>query len=187
MERLNRKTKNPSSCLALLAVAGFVKQPIPSADTPPAATPPAAPSPPERKFAAGDVVEIDKAGLECFEKDAALDDLIEAISTERKAWPKRLFGVCTALDEKTPYEIMKVSDGIPPYNHVYCVNDVVDFPTNKTGCVWAIFPIGRAHLSSCKPGPALTAGTVVPPFPPVEFDTTERVPALLPCQGHYLD
>jgi hypothetical protein len=146
-------------------------------------------SPPEREFAAGDVVEIDKDGLECFAEKTSLDDLIEAISTDRKTWPGRLFSVCGDLDPIYAYEIMKVSDGAGPYKHIYCVNGVYDFPTNKSGCTWAVFPLGRTHLSSCKAGPALPPGTLIKQRAPGEdnWDVTERVPPHLPCQGHYLD
>jgi hypothetical protein len=140
----------------------------------------------EREFAAGDVVEIDKDGFECYAERTSLDDLIQMITTDRTAWPRRLFVDCHDLDHGKPYEIMKVSDGAGDYKHVYCVNEVVDFPSNKTGCTWAVFPLGRAHHSSCKPGPSIAAGTPIGRGEKY-LDVTPRVPVLLPCQGHELD
>jgi hypothetical protein len=169
--------KRAPTMIAAIALAAAV---LGMASKSPAATP--------AEFATGDVIEIDTdGGLTCF---SGLDDVIEAISTDRNAWSGKLLRSCNPLDATYPYEIMKVNDQAPaPYKHIYCVNDVHDVPTNKSGCTWAVFPPGRTHLSSCKAGPALAPGTPVKQRGPGEdnWDVTERVPPRLPCQGHYLE
>lgn len=144
---------------------------------------------PEPEFKAGDVVEIEEPGISCFSGQA---HLLNAIALDREGWSKELQSDCgetLTIDGSKPYEIMMVGSGAGPYEHVYCINDVEPFPTNKSGCVWAAFPLGKTHLSSCKAGPE-RVGPPKPMPPPGphdrDFDVAEHpAPARMACMGHY--
>jgi hypothetical protein len=59
------------------------------------------------------------------------------------------------------FEVMNKEPTTAPFNFMYCVNTVVDYPSNKTGCVWAVFPLARTRLSDKKPGPALSQEEII--------------------------
>ena len=150
-------------------------------------------SPTYAVFKAGDVVEIDAPGLMCWGSEDGTDglhSLVDAILySPRKNWPHelKLYYYCGDLETYYPYEIMEANPaGVEPYPHVYCVNSVHGFPTNKSGCVWAVFPADHARLSSCKADPALVldpnAKKVEEPDP--GMDVGHHPDPHLPCQDH---
>jgi hypothetical protein len=124
---------------------------------------------PDVEFKVGDVVDVEDVGfyidsrqwpgnLECWRKDHSLEDLRKTIVVLRdtKSWTGISMMDCGRLDAAYAYEVMKVTDGMPPYKQVYCVNSVYPYPSNKSGCVWAAFP--RAHRSACRASRALDPG-----------------------------
>ena len=140
------------------------------------------------EFKAGDVVDIDAPGLMCWgSKDGSdgLHSLVDAILVTRNSWSPDLLHYCSDLSTDYAYEIMEANPaGVQPYPHVYCVNGVRDFPTNKSGCVWAVFAADHARLSACKAGPALdpNARKVAPAPGSLGFDVSTHLVGRLPCQ-----
>jgi hypothetical protein len=124
-------------------------------------------------FKVGDVVQYDEAdsrlvksplwpgALECYGEDHQRDDLLRTVAILRDGgtWdnvPKK----CERPSADYAYEIRDVADGVAPYDHIYCVNAVLDMPGTKTGCTWVTFPVGQAFLSTCKADRALTAAEI---------------------------